>query len=154
MVLFQLPQVFLYLTVMGVVLRIKETGRLKKIWITSFISPSFLPDCSTVSLDCGTSEQLCPQNDKITLKCLISGNYLEWHLLDSTNNKIKEADFSLISVINEVDGPDDFKATLIANDTGLTSVIEIDLVEKEGTTVICNDLFNNNTKQCKLSYSG
>ena len=118
---------------MGVFLRIKET------------------DCSTVCLDCGTSEQLCPQNDKITLKCLISGNYLEWKLLDSTNNKIKEADFSLLfDHINKVEGPSDFKATLIANDTGLTSVIEIDLVEKEGTTVICNDLFNNNTKQCKL----
>ena len=120
-----------------------------------FILPSFLPDCSTVSLDCGTSEQLCPQNDNITLKCQISGNYLEWKLLDSTNNKIKEADFSLLSNINgSVDGPNDFKATLIANDTGLTSVIKIDLLKNEGTTVICNDFFNENTKQCKLSYSG
>ena len=140
---------------MGVVLRIKETGRLKEIRITGSISPSFLPDCSTVSLDCGTSEQLCPQNVKITLTCQISGDYLEWKLLDSTKNKItKEADFSHIEPVNEVDGPNDFKATLTAIDTGLTSVIEIDLVENEGTTVICNDLFNNNTKRCKLSFSG
>ena len=80
---------------------------------------------------------------------------MEWKLLDSTNNKIKEADFSLLSDINgSVDGPNDFKATLIANDTGLTSVIKIDLLKNEGTTVICNDFFNENTKQCKLSYSG